>query len=79
MEPVAAFGVAATAIQSIQFSITVAHEVFVATMSVASDNWRDYGALRTALLYTVFWQARGVISRIRKHVLDREEHDAPEG
>lgn len=38
-----------------------------------SEDWSDFGTLRTALLYTTLPQARSVISRVRRHVLDDSE------
>ena len=38
-----------------------------------SEDWTDFGTLRTALLYTTLPQARSVISRVRLYVVNDSE------
>lgn len=46
--------------------------------SILSNNVQDYGYIRGLALETVFFQARGVVERIRKHVINHSGDDAKE-
>jgi hypothetical protein len=54
---------------SISLGIGALNEAFGYFKRDLRDNYSDYGALRTVLLYTTIPQARSVISRVRQHVI----------
>jgi hypothetical protein len=54
---------------SISLGIGALNEAFGYFGGDLVDNYSDYGALRTVLLYTTIPQARSVISRVRQHVI----------